>query len=166
MNPGISRKSVRLATMLTGATAWAVFAPMANAQVAKPASGSLEKAPVSKSVRYNTMRPDAGTRVCSHTSHWFHAYQLASSYCVAGPGTFYVPDIGHQGDWGFCGGNNKGWFTGSTISGKYQKHTFGHGSTIYVFQKPLFPDNIFYISYVHISNWSGNDKCPSTTVNA
>jgi hypothetical protein len=163
VNPGITRKSVRIATVLAGATACAAFVPAANAQAAKPVSGSAQKTPVSKSVRYNTLGGRGpGTIVCSRTPTWFHTYQLVSSYCTAGPGTFLVPDLAHTGDWGFCGGNNKGYFSGSTLSGVHQKHTFGHGTNIYVFQKPKFPYNIFYISKVHISSWSGNDTCPST----
>jgi len=173
MHPGISkssvRKSVRVATAVTGITACAAaFAPMANAQpTAKAASGSTEKAATyQKVVNYKIdTRPETGLDAtvspCGpYTTHWFHLYRTfyQSSLCVAGPGT---TGVGGASANGFCGGNNVGYFSGTTVSGQPRRHiTFGRGNSVYWFHAPKWPHSAFNISKVYVKSWSGHDACP------
>jgi hypothetical protein len=157
-----ARKSVRVATTVTGITACAAaFAAMPSPQAeAKPIAQSTGRAATYKIVNYKIgANPDATShKTCSRSpeEHWFHAYNSKFSVCVAGPDGTSIPVHAYQG---FCGGNNKGYFSGYNYNHVHQKHTFGRGTSIYWFGSPTFPDNEFFISKVYVSNWSGQDEC-------
>ena len=158
MNPSpkkAARKTVRVATTFTGAAACAVtFAPMAHAGTVQPTAQPGYRA---HQVRVNLDRVPGihatitnGDCLGTNQSHWFHIANSASVTCFGGTGTVtLVPDFFISAE---CGGNNKGYISGSGPTG-HRKITWNHGTTY----RNIGP---FSVSKVHMSGFSGNDKCP------
>jgi hypothetical protein len=151
-----SRKTMRVATTFTGVAACAAFmtpAAMAGtARSAGPRSGNRPQA----NGRTDAVRPaNTEQRSCTGgTSNWLHMAFAGTALCYGFKGTLGIDGSAVSE---FCGGNNKGWFAGSSYGGKWVTHDFGHGTTYNHFTTQARP---FFVYSVHISNYSGNDKCP------
>jgi hypothetical protein len=160
-NPCVSkaalRTSMHVVTLFTGAAALAVaFAPTANAQAA--GKSAFRPAP--------RLAKDLGIRsgACSGVPSWVHVYYSGGgATCFGYQGVESIISPGAAT--GFCGGNNSGYLSGLTESGRHLRQGFGSAakspSSIYYFAPPRFPGDVFYVSKVHISRWSGNRVCPS-----
>jgi hypothetical protein len=149
----IPRKAMRVATVFTGVAACTtVFAPAANAQAIAPA---IRKA----------------SNGCAGVPTWFHLYPEfnANAVCYG-----YSGSAGNRGNvaeillysslvGGFCGGNNSGYFSGTSVSGRkhYPNQAFFQGSKPYLFKGPKFPKSEIYMSFLYIFGWMGKDKCPA-----
>jgi hypothetical protein len=151
MTPGTtktaSRKTMRVATMFTGATACAVAFTPAAAQAA--------------TIRPATTTP--GSCRGPNQSHWLHIIDQQSYYCVGGVtpgiGRGYRPTGGHTEVYSFCGGNNSGFFLSSPGEINGNAKWYGHGTTYNQYAKYNYGHPYYAVS-VSISRWSGNDTCP------
>jgi hypothetical protein len=145
-------KTMRVATTFTGAVACAAaFAPTAmagTAHVMQPARGLLP----------DTTASINATRCTPGTSHYFHLGDEDAASCFYGSGTF---DVNHEPATSFCGGNNIGWLDGvlgSPNFGKPYRTTF-HQGTFYAHIPGTTAVSPLFVSFVHISKWSGHDTC-------
>jgi hypothetical protein len=153
-------KTMRVATVFTGVVGAAVLTAPVNAQgtTFMPGRPAL------------TAKPE-NTRsgLCHNTSHWFALYgyqypdEAAPSYwCYGGVdplGTNFALPRPFKAV-AFCGGNNVGFFSGYTKSGKYRyDQRFRQSSNFYFFKAPKFPGSYFTVSQLHISAWTGNQSC-------
>lgn len=154
-----SRKVMRVATLFTGVASAGAFAAPANAQAAANFTPRTELG----------VQQYAATREGScglGESHWLTFFRITdlgggdfmnTSTCFGGMGSkknIYVSASG------FCGGNNVGFFSGHTASGKHlTDQRFHQSSAEYEFKPPKFPHDIFYVSRVYISAFTGNEMC-------
>jgi hypothetical protein len=137
-----STKTMRVATVFTGAAACAVaFTPATGAQAA-------------------TIQPTTtkGSCYAANRSHWLHVVNTQSTYCVGGEGRVYIAGgFGYlTGVYSFCGGNNSGEFINSAQNAPsplpfytgtyYNEYSRTHGGP-------------YYASQVSISRWHGTDTC-------
>lgn len=149
---------MRLSTAFTGVAACAVFvAPPATAVTGQTTRRQL----VENDARKAKMRPASTIESTCHpgTSNWFHmAVSKSMDACVGYVGTvpLYPPYFATS----FCGGNNRGWFSGYRSSGygPYYYTKFVQGTT-YAHIPNTGPNGHLEILTVHISKYSGNDKC-------
>ena len=158
-----TRKSMRVATLFTGAAAATVgMTQVANAQetahsAAKPSSKHIGRA----------MRPDAAATTIESAvacgagrSHgnWLHVSTTVylqygsyfyTSFCYGFKGTIYSPQgTGARAE---CGGNNYGYLAGYVKAGAWAL-SFKPGTTYRAVNKS-------HLSTVHISSWKGTDAC-------
>jgi hypothetical protein len=170
--PG-SGKKVRVAATFTGAAAAAfAFAPAAAAGTGQPAitgPGHQAGQPTAVGPGYQAaqpavgpghranIRPDGLEYACpGGTEHWLHlARDQGGDMCVGSRGLYHVSFP--QSISRFCGGNNIGWFSGtSVVHGRPETVYFGHGN-YYAWVKP----EPMLVRNVYIDKWGGNDKCGS-----
>jgi hypothetical protein len=181
-----SGKKIRLATSFTGAAACAfAFAPAAVAgtaqpavagpghQTGQPATGGLgyhagQSATVG--LGYQALQPTAAAGAAHQVGakpfslrdacgpsveHWLHlALDQGGSICAGEKGQY--TDHLLQSISRFCGGNNTGWFSGTSEAHHHSKVKvyFGHG-TYYAWIK----GQPFFLKEVDITGWGGNDRC-------
>jgi hypothetical protein len=158
MNPskekGAARRTMRVATVFTGAAALAVGgAPMAMA-AAGPAP-ALHTGGQITVVR--GCIPDVDP-------HWVHLYgehstgpswspfEIHSSLCFGYTGN-YTPNYSFYAKY-ICGGNNVGWYSATIMGNGHARAKFHEGTT---FAK--VPQSVGELSVMHISGWSGSDGC-------
>jgi hypothetical protein len=175
MNPSVKKavsgRAMRVATTFTGAAACAfAFAPTALAGTHQPAAQPGHQP---RQVRVdNRMMPmitslsfslSGGVYLSSaasiknancrgtNQSHWLHLGSVSGTtkrvtcFGFKGTVTYLNPfKISQE-----CGGNNKGWIK----SNGGDKITYGTGTT---YRKI----GTTFIKSVHISKWTGSDKCP------
>jgi hypothetical protein len=144
-----SGKMVRVGTAFTGFAACAAgFAPAAMATTtALPVHQPLQADHLPKAAKIHESSCVDGT------ANWVHIGLVGGSdTCFGGKGTSTVQLA--QSVNKYCGGNNKGWIR--VLNGALDAKTvhFGHGTTY-----ANFPKGYGSLSAVHISSWSGNDKC-------
>jgi hypothetical protein len=149
-----SKKKIRVATVFTGVTACAaVFAPAA-AHAAEAA-------------------PDIKGESCTTFGNptWLHVGTTRSYACFGFTGDFntwaHFQEYPELEDW--CGGNNYGYFAGAFLSSAGDAFLGGWGSGFAYHQGTTyaeppktnlgFPTGGFELSDIHISGWSGTDKC-------
>ena len=158
MNPGTSkltsRKALRVATVFTGVASAAAFAAPGNAQAAV----KFAPRPALQAMPDGTLAGNCAEM--GEPPHYFHLFNWAnypnSSMCYGGAG-YAWPDL-----WAtkFCGGNNIGYFSGFTKSGKHLGgQRFSQHSYWYAFKPPKFKSSVFYFSFLHISTFDGNQNC-------
>lgn len=145
----VSGRTMRVATTFTGAAACAVaFTPLAMAGTAHVAHQPALKG----------MRPDIYDEACKGgTSHWLHlANNKGSDWCFGYSGTISADYLATS----YCGGTNHGWIQGQYDSAQEKGYFayFGPGNT-YAHMKGASQHKPVIIESVHITSWSGNDKC-------
>jgi hypothetical protein len=153
MKPGIKkaarRKTMRVATVFTGAAACMTgLGPAATAgtgHYVRPmlhTGGNITRHNCNRSTSYPT---------------WLHMQGSGIISCFGFTGTYNWDQIlGNSITYWMCGGNNVGWYSGiDRATGKVTTTHF-HEGTNFV---PLLGGSGWYINKVHISGWSGNDKC-------
>jgi hypothetical protein len=169
VKPGIKKvasgKTMRVATLFTGAAAYAAaFAPAAAAGTVHAAGAGhqarLDGRTLTALRLHDTMhgaRPDDSgsigwTSSCTRFPHWVHIYSPAVHTCVGFKGTLdFVTDLGQPiGASTICGGNNYGWY--KSVG---DRKGYYHQGTTYA---TLPVDNI---KSIHISGWKGTDACPA-----
>jgi hypothetical protein len=148
VKPGIKRalsgRTMQVTTVFTGvAAAAAAFTPTAHAATA------IE------------VRPGCP----AGTSHWLHlnGFRVISSVstqvytCLGGSGTAN-PSFDATS---FCGGNNYGYIEGHyRQTGEYYYTKFHQGTRFANIPDAYFgSNNSLFITKVHISGWSGSEKC-------
>jgi hypothetical protein len=131
------KRSFKVATVFTGATAFAAaFTPTAGA--------------VTVSAKTQLIKPDIFKKNCTlgHPTTSVHFYWPAAAHhgptCLGEAGT---TSLGGTVFASFCAGNNYGWFSASGV------HVpFGQSETLFVGAP---------VHQVHISHWQDSYKCPS-----
>lgn len=161
MNPSTkkaARKTVRVATTFTGAAAWAVtFGPAAHAVTYQPTAqpghqprqiSNLKKAPA---IPNNSGSITKGNCLGVNQSHWLHLRIFGHHpFCFGGKGTY---DLSHSLSANqICGGNTRGFISGTTSLGVHRKKGFGKES---VYSNMI----MLFVSKVHISSFGGTEKC-------
>jgi len=146
-----SRKTMRVSIAFTGVACGALAGAPAMAATVQAGRPMLNAIPRTAAITEKSHCP-AGT------SHWLHmGLSKAADYCFGGKGTDSILDSGATS---FCGGNNKGYFYGFLReTGKYETIHFGHGTT-YAHIAGATGGDWLSVLKVHISNYSGTDKCP------
>jgi hypothetical protein len=151
-----ARKSMRVATTFTGVAACAAFA--APTAMAATGTGGHQ---LWRNAIPHTVRPDNTTvKSCvGGTSNWFHlAYNKSHDLCFGGKGKVIFSNSQPVAT-SFCGGNNTGWIKGFYYTtGKSYFTYFGHG-TFYAHIPNTTAADPLVLASMHISNYSGNDKC-------
>jgi hypothetical protein len=135
-----SRKTMRVATMFTGAAACAVaFTPAAHAANLDPVRPA------------NT---EWGDCQGANQSHWLHIVTNQSIFCLGDRGIINV-GVHPYGlpVYSYCGGNNSGWFL---YSGRELKFYSGTTYNTYARNHDWVPLGVISVS---ISTWHGNDTC-------
>jgi hypothetical protein len=155
-----AKKTMRVATVFTGAAACAAaFAPSAMATT-KPAAVERLDHKLMLAGK-NTLRGALGaprnsgsirsTNKCSTVPHWLHILWVNGSglvieTCVGFHGTISGPHAIKV--FAQCGGTNIGYLASGT------RHiTYGPGNTYRTFTPSL------NVTKIHISRWTGNDAC-------
>jgi hypothetical protein len=157
MRTGI-RKTMKVATTFTGVAACAAaFAPAATAATTGHQL-PYKNAPVTAP---HGVRPGISERggCPGGTSNWFHVgYAKVQDTCFGFKGTFSGSPVYYATS--FCGGNNTGWIAGYLDGGAGAHYFtyFGHGTT-YAHIPGTSASEPLAITQVHISGWSGGDKC-------
>lgn len=149
MKPRV-KKAMRVATTFTGAAACAI-----GVGPAATAATHTHQFPVMTP----NIRPDNNTEGGSckgGTSNWVHmayGYPNTHDYCYGFRGAIRV-DFTYSM---ICGGNNIGWYSGRSDSGrgKYVDATYHQGTTY-----ARLPGAPLYVSAIGINSFSGTEKCP------
>ena len=147
MKPTIKKasgKTMRVATIFTGAACAAALAPTAAiAAPLAPASGSLRS-----------------ERCASGNKTWIHFRDDPfGSICWGFKGTWIGSRNGNHFSADYiCGGNNTGSYAGYPAQGQdpFNSAEFGHGTTYA--HLPWY--GITRITYIQNYGWAGNDQCP------
>jgi hypothetical protein len=148
-----SKRTMRVATVFTGIAA-CTAGMAAYGTTAQAATHTTVKPTVKPAVRPAVRTPGrvSGSirEVTSCGSNtWLHVMSEDNfgSFCFGFRGTS-IP-TNETGMYAQCGGNNYGWL--SSLRGS-RFVTFGKGTTYRTLNWP-------HLSYVHISGWTGTDKC-------
>jgi hypothetical protein len=151
----VSGRTMRVATTFTGAAACvALTGGPAMADTVHPAPAQPGHQPRQARVNPNAIaNVQRGNCLETNQSHWFHmgwsTSTLSEVTCFGFTGTYTLnPDFFISQE---CGGNNKGYVSGTGVNG-HRKVTWGHGTTWRKIGE-------LSVSKVHMSGWSGNDKC-------
>jgi hypothetical protein len=152
------KKSMRVATTFTGAAACAVtFGPtaMAGTHIHQQADERHGQHPLrGMAARKGNFESGPCTGGTSNWVHMAFGQPNAADFCFGFRGSG-SPDSTYSL---ICGGNNIGWYSGSSRGGKPVFGRFHEGST-YV-KLPGEPD---WINGMGITSFSGHDKCPPAT---
>jgi hypothetical protein len=180
MKPAIkkaaSSKTMRVATVFTGAACAAAIAPTAAA--AGTGLHAVERP--GHQARLGTGRPGARpggttygsiTRItgltCNDVPHWTHFFSGHASEPGHSNG---VNCFGYAGDWdatsgssfdawGICGGNNYGVYGAYSDNGAGQWFIAGFGPGDTLAELPNITSKSDKVLYMAISKWKGNDAC-------
>jgi hypothetical protein len=147
---GTSRRTMRVATVFTGAAICAVAdMPGALAAPALHTGGNITV------VRGCVAGVDPHW-VHLYGEHWtgpsWDPYQVYSSLCLGYTGT-YNPNYSFYAK-NICGGNNVGFYSATEMGNGHGRATFHEGTTF-----ATVPQSVGELSFLHISGWSGNDGC-------
>jgi|HubBroStandDraft_1064217.scaffolds.fasta_scaffold40355_2 hypothetical protein len=164
LSNGSSKRTMRVATLFTGAAACAItaFAPTALAATAADGNQNAGRPHTGRDIPMLHTGGTITSSVCgtdrANYSTWMEMIYKGAYICYGFTGTTAADQ---HGNWGssttsICGGNNVGWYSSNNSGrGPTKKATFREGTTFVG-----LPNVPWQINKVHISGWSGGNKCP------